>query len=1111
MPNDKRLLIFLFAFFLFYGRGFSQVTVTESIITIPTYQVKDPDPNPVFFSGRRYQGAKGKVYPYPLMHNLTDSVANQDYHAVVIENEYIEVCILPELGGRIYYARDKRNDYYFLYYNRVIKPALIGMTGAWISGGVEWNIPHHHRASSFMPVEYSVTENPGGSSTVWVGETELRHRSRWAVGITLHPGSTLVETTLRVFNTTPYQNSIMAWANAAVHAGSDYQVFFPPLTQYVTYHKKNQFSEWPVSNQYYDGADYTLGEDVSRWENHIKPTSFFEWGNKGNFVAGIDHELQAGTVIFGNKYMNPGKKMWSWGNNPSGAMWDRLLTDEDGPYIELMFGSFSDNQPDYSWIQARETRESRYWFAPLVNMKGIKKVNEFAIADIEIARDSLFAVINAVSRLGDAEVSIFKGEDLIYNQVVDIDPEGPWTLAMMVGSDDMPDADNREYEEQEIPGYIRIVLRDAGGRTILSYTLEQPEAGPMPEPVSPPRGAGEINDPDSLFYAGLRFEQFHDPYFMPMDFYQRALEIKPDHIPSLTRTGMLLLKAGDYENAAANLAPVVEMITADYTVPENAAPLYYLALAYLELDREREAYELFAIAAWDYNFRSASGYQLALLDSKTGNNHRAIEHLVYAGYTNARSTDIMSLLISMHRLTGENSTALALTESLLELDPVNLNAHYEKFLLTGTGGDGQRFERIMRDYHENYLELAVFYGNAGMLKDAVDLLEKYLKLPETSITDYPMVYYYLGYYNHISGNQDKAGEYFQLAAAAGYKYCFPFRLESVRALKAALEYDPDDALAWYLTGNIYYDHQPFMAIEAWQKAVSISDDMAVAYRNLAFAFANIENDAHAAAENIKQAIELNPDDPRYYYEYDLYLKTMLTDPAERLESFSRNHEVVVSDQLSIFPYAALLTLTGNHEEAIELMSGNSFHRWEGGESIYLYWLYAHLFKASEALENNRLAEADSLIESALSYPPNLQAVTSSHENIAFYYKGLVAEKLKNIDEAEFNFLRATQSKEGAPECDYYAALAYQKLRKIIATESIFEHMVQGGQAELLEDEDMDFFDPFSGERSKNELQATAYLRIALGYKGMGDEQNARKYFGLAREHNPALISLVLDK
>ncbi|MEM2028146.1 MAG: DUF5107 domain-containing protein, partial [Candidatus Bathyarchaeia archaeon] len=332
-----------------YGSFTRDVKIWEEPLVIPTYQISDPDPNPIFYTGRAYQGAQGHVYPYPMLDKLTDNRIEKVYKAAFLENEYIKVCVLPEIGGRIFFATDKTNNYDFFYHQHVIKPALIGMLGAWISGGVEWNIPHHHRATTFMPVDYTLRENPDGSKTIWVGEIELRHRMKWIVGITLYPGKSYIEVTIKLFNRTPLAHSFLIWANPAVHANENYQIIFPPRTEYATFHGKNQFSHWPISYEVFAGVDYTSGVDVSWWKNHPAPTSFFAWNYKDDFLAGYDHGKRAGTVAVANHHIVPGKKFFLWGNGSEGRMWEKILTDADGPYIELMIGAYSDNQPDYTW------------------------------------------------------------------------------------------------------------------------------------------------------------------------------------------------------------------------------------------------------------------------------------------------------------------------------------------------------------------------------------------------------------------------------------------------------------------------------------------------------------------------------------------------------------------------------------------------------------------------------------------------------------------------------------------------------------------------------------------------------------------------------------------
>lgn len=187
----------------------SQVKVSETRETIPTYLVGNPDLYPYFFNGRTYQGAAGHVYPYPMYDNLTDERVDRDYKYLTLENEYTKIGVLPEIGGRIFSAEDKQTGYNFFYRQHVIRPALIGMIGSWISGGVEWNIPHHHRASSTLNAGYEITENEDGSKTIWIGETELRQRLKWTIGLTMFPGKSYVEATFKMQNRTPLMQSFL--------------------------------------------------------------------------------------------------------------------------------------------------------------------------------------------------------------------------------------------------------------------------------------------------------------------------------------------------------------------------------------------------------------------------------------------------------------------------------------------------------------------------------------------------------------------------------------------------------------------------------------------------------------------------------------------------------------------------------------------------------------------------------------------------------------------------------------------------------------------------------------------------------------------------------------
>ena len=380
----------------------------------------------MFFDGRTYQGAKGPMYPYVLVDRLSDTAVDKTYRVVWLENEYVKVGILPDLGGRIWTGQDKTNGYDFFYHQSVIKPALIGMVGAWISGGVEWNIPHHHRASTFMPVQYRVEKKDDGSATVWVGELELRHRMRWAVGVTLHPGRSNVDASVRLINRTPLAQSFLYFSNVAVHANKDYQVIFPPSTQFGTQHAKSEFTTWPIGSGRYGGNDFT-GVDVSWWKNHPTPISIFAWNDTDDFLAGYDHGKEAGLVHVADHHTVPGKKFFEWGPGSEGAYWDSILTDKDGPYLELMVGGYSDNQPDYSWIQPGETKVLEQTWYPLRNMGSVKQATREAAVNLERTADnSVRVAVNTSAAYKDLGVVLEAGGKTLFHRTVSIGPAAPF-------------------------------------------------------------------------------------------------------------------------------------------------------------------------------------------------------------------------------------------------------------------------------------------------------------------------------------------------------------------------------------------------------------------------------------------------------------------------------------------------------------------------------------------------------------------------------------------------------------------------------------------------------------------------------------------------------------
>jgi len=615
--------------------GQSPVQMREETLVIPTYQTGAPDKNPIFYSGRSYQGAKGPVYPYPLFDKLTDVRKDKAYRAVYLENEYVRFCVLPELGGRIFIGLDKTNRYDFFYRQHVIKPALIGMVGAWISGGVEWNIPHHHRASTFMPVDYKLVENPDGSKTVWLGEIELRHRMKWLVGLTLYPGKSYLEATVKLFNRTPLPHSMLYFSNVAVHANADYQVIFPPSTEFGTQHGKKEFVHWPIGRETYGGLD-RRGVDLSWWKNHPTPVSIFAWNYEDDFFGGYDHGKQAGVVHVADHHTVPGKKFFEFSNSEEGRMWDKVLTDQDGPYLELMAGAYSDNQPDYSWVQPYEVKVVKQYWYPIRQLGGIKNANLQAAVNLEVSAAGVARVALNTPERRRGTVRLEAGAKVLFAEDVEISPERPYV--------------------KEIPlparvkaGDLKVAFVSTEGQELISYRPKPPKGSPMPKPVEPPPPPKEIKTNEELYLAGLRLEQFHSPALEPYPYYEEALRRDPGDSRVNVALAILYCKRGMYAEAEKRLGAAIERITRNYTSPKDGEAFYYLGVALKAQGKYEAADNAFHKAAWSQAWYGSSHYALAENACRRGDFARALEFADRAMQANVFNTKALCLRTTLLR------------------------------------------------------------------------------------------------------------------------------------------------------------------------------------------------------------------------------------------------------------------------------------------------------------------------------------------------------------------------------------------------------------------------------------------------------------------------------
>ncbi len=1092
------ILAFLFLMFIpIYAQ--QTVKVWEEPLVIPSYRVGKPDLNPMFYSGRAYQGAKGAVYPYPMLDKLTDIREEKTYRAVYLENEYIQICVLPEIGGRIFSALDKTNNYDFFYRQHVIKPALIGMLGAWISGGVEWNFPHHHRATAFMPVDYTLTENPDGSKTIWVGEVEIRHRMKWVIGLTLYPDSSVLEATIRLFNRTPFPHSFLCWANVAVHTNSDYQIIFPPSTEFATFHGKNQFSRWPISQEVFNRMDYTNGVDVSWWKNHPQATSFFAWNYVEDFLAGYDHGKEAGVVHVADHHIVPGKKFWTWGTGERGQMWETMLTETDGPYIELMVGAFSDNQPDYSWLQPYEVRTFKQSWYPIKKIGGVKKANRQAALNLEVTPENTVQLgfCTTAGHKG-ARAILEAGNQIIFEKKINISPQKPFREEIKLA---------KGIREED----LQLSLVSPANETLISYRPQKREGAPIPIPVKPPPPPEKIESIEELYLTGLRLEQFHNPAFEPYPYYEEVLRRDPGESRANTALGILYLKRGMFSEAEARLSRAVCRITRDYTSPKNGEAFYYLGVALRGLGRMDDAYDAFFKATWSQAWGGASYYSLAELANQRGDDSKALEFLNRSLSLNALNTKALNFKACLLRKLGRLQEAEKMAREVLDFDSLDFWAGNELYkIMAAKELEKESKEAMnslrtkMRDATQSYLELAVDYGNCGFVDEAVEVLSRLVEANAGGSSTHPMLHYYLGYYLEKKGDKKRAMESYQRASKMPPDYCFPFRLESIEVLRRAQKIDPADARSPYYLGNLLCDLQPETAVKEWEKSRHLDETFPIVHRNLGLAYARVQNNVLQAITSMEKAVSCNSKDARYLYELDLLYEAGSVPPEKRLSLLERNRETVLQRDDALSREIMLLVQLGNYDRAAELLATHHFHVWEGGGRIHNVYVDAHLLRGHERFTAGRFDEALQSFSAALEYPKNLEVGRPYSEGRAaqvYYFIGIVYEAMDDTKKAKRYYEDVVAMEYGVSEMSYYQGLALRKLGQEEKANRIFEGLIDLGKQRLQAATALDFFAKFGERQSEMRRRAQAHYLLGLGYLGRGDEEEARTQFKKSLEMN----------
>ncbi len=1082
-----------------------QVECWEESVSIPTYRIGEPERNPMFLEKRVYQGSSGVVYPYPVIERVFDEKYDKEYTAVFLENRYLKIMILPEIGGRVQMALDKTNGYHFVYYNQVIKPALVGLAGPWISGGIEFNWPQHHRPTTFDPVDWRTEVHTDGSKTVWCAEIERMFRTKGMHGFTLHPDRAILEINVQLYNRTAEPQTFLWWANPAVSVNDDYQSIFPPDVHAVMDHGKRDVSDFPIATGTYYKVNYAPGTDISLYRNIPVPTSYMVCHSDFDFVGCYDHGRQAGMMHVANHHVVPGKKQWTWGCGDFGQSWDRQLTDEDGPYIELMCGAYTDNQPDFSWLQPGEEKSFSQFFIPYKQIGGAKNASKDVIINLEV--DGEQAKIGVyVTRPHKVQVALLDNDRPIFQNEVTLTPETPLVRSVQLPPDTPPQA-------------FTLCVMD-GEEELLSFTPLPDKKLPTPDPATPATPPAEIVSIEELFLNGLHLEQYRHATYKPEPYYEEALRRDPGDSRCNNAMGLLLFRRGKFAESELYFRRAIERLTSRNPNPYDGEPSYNLGLSLKMQGRYEEAFDAFYKATWNAAWGAAAFFELARLASRARQPQVAIELLEQALARNGRHHKARHLYAILLRHLGMFDAALSTTAKSLEIDKIEYGALWERYLLV----NDSTFEQITRLNPDTLIELAIDYAYAGLFDDAAALLN--------SVSDVePMVKYTLGWIYEQAGEIERAREVFQEAVNLPPDYCFPNRLEDVLSLTAAMRLNPGDARAPYYLGNFWYANRRYdEAITAWERARSLDDQFATAHRNLGLAYYNKEGDPRKAVQSLETAFALNSHDARVLYELDQLYKRLNRSPAERLAFLEQQTDLVAErDDLSI-ELITLHNLLHRPEDSLRQLANRNFHPWEGGEGkVTRQYVLTLVEMARKCIERGEFETAIEYLQDAQTYPPNLGEgkLDGTQQNDIHYYLGCAYEGLRLANSAHEWFTRAATGlteptspmyyNDQPPDMVFYQGLARQKLGDSAEAQSIFRRLVNYGQAHMDDEVKIDYFaislpNFLVFDQDLNQLnQIHCHYMMALGYSGLGQQATAQAHFDKVLQLDSSHLGAVLHR
>jgi tetratricopeptide (TPR) repeat protein len=917
----RPLLSFLLLGSLFVSAQ-NKPTIKEYKKVFTTYPFSDPDPIPK---------PDTKFYPYFRFDGFTDKPIQKEWKVIEIENDYIKLMILPEIGGKVWSAIEKSTGKDIVYNNHVVKFRDIAMRGPWTSGGVEGNYGIiGHTPNCATPVDYKIINREDGSISCVIGVLDLLTRTSWKLDINLPKDKAYFTTNSFWSNTTEFEQPYYTWMNTGIKAAENLQFIYPGQT-YIGHN--GEYNSWPI--------DKENGKDLSFYKNNNFGgyKSYHVFGKYDDFFGGYYHDEDFGMGRYGNHDDKPGKKIWIWGLSQQGMIWEKLLTDTDGQYVEVQSGRLFNQASEGSNLTPFKQRSfapyqtdtwTEYWF-PVKQTKGFVKANNYGSVNIKNENGWLKIYFSPLQKLNE-KIEVFEDNKKVYSKDIALNTMQTFKDSIQVKVDS---------------NKLKFVL---GGNKLVWNSA--PEDGNINRPLEIPKDF-DHNSVYGLYQQGKNYISFKD-YVLAEDKLNACLKLDPNYAPAISALASLQIRKLDYKAAVNSASKALAIDTYD------PAGNYFYALANFHLGNTIDAKDGFDIAAASVEFRSPAYTALSKIYLAENDLPKAIEYAEKSLVYNQYNIEGLQVLAVLYRLQNNSDKANSVLKTITKLDPLNHFADFEKYLSNNSNDSKNAFVVAIQNEmpEQTFLELGIWYNNISRKEEAL----KVFSIAEPSAE----IIYWKAFLENkpVDLSKIKPGT------------SFPFRNETAEILKSLIKTNDQYQLKYHL-GLIEWNRNSISeAKRLFSECGSKPNDPAF-YGAKASLF---KDDASIVLASLQQAIKLDPQGWRYHKMLaEHYITQKQFDKAlTTAESFYKKHQ---DNYLIGMLYAKTLLLNKKYREADAFLTKLQILPFEGATAGRQLYHEAKLMQALAEIKNKQYKKALQFIADAKLFPENLGVGKPYDENI----------------------------------------------------------------------------------------------------------------------------------